>query len=62
MTINFTAKTVLKSDHFGIEIRNTVVEMATNTKLKSDHFGIEIQNLTGKYEYPYAVKIRPFWD
>ena len=35
---------VLKSDHFGIEIRNPELFHNNHRELKSDHFGIEIQS------------------
>ena len=53
---------LLKSDHFGIEMRNAEGVLGANNELKSDHFGIEINKLVYNLFLHLIVKIRPFWD
>ena len=53
---------LLKSDHFGIEIKSTANKIINSYLLKSDHFGIEILSINSMVLGFFSTKIRPFWD
>ena len=53
---SFISSLKLKSDHFGIEILNSIKKNTIVTKLKSDHFGIEIVIVCRSHEGVSSLK------